>query len=210
MAETALLSLFIDGLILLFLAVTIVYAARLSIHLKRFRDNKAELEKVIIDLSTHIEKADKAIKGLNLTVKESSKELKSHTDNATAMADELQIIIESGDSMANRLEALAVKNRKILEGDTGDLEELRKLTQEHAKDPYDDRVENVVRHADKGRRTQDEPVKSVFDIRDMDVERGDQTDSGFTFDGDDDDILSEAERDLYAALQGRTKRKGKG
>ena len=54
----------------------------------------------------------------------------------------------------------------------------------------------------------DEPV-SIFNIRDMDIERGDDSSDGFK-PGDDDDILSDAERDLYNALKTKTKKTGKG
>jgi ABC-type transporter Mla subunit MlaD len=201
MTNDTLFTLLSDGLLLLFLAATVFYAARLSLYLKRFRDNKADLEAVIKDLSNQIEKADAAIKGLNVSVKESSDELRARMSNASEMSDELQLMIESGDSMANRLESLAVKNRKILEGDTSDLEELRGMTAD--KDPYDQRVQDIVRDTQTITSLNDaEKPKSVFNIRDMDVERGEDTDEGFTID-DNDDVLSDAERDLYNTLKER-------
>lgn len=200
MPSDVLIPLISDILILVFLAVTIVYAARLSLYLKRFRDNKSELENIIKTLSDHIERADQAIKGLNVSVKDTSDELRIRMNNAAEMSDELQLMIESGDSMANRLEALAVKNRKILEGDPSDLEELSKMAS--AGDSYDQRVQDIVRDARAGSATtkEEDKPKSVFSIRDMDVERGEDLSEGFSM---DDDVLSDAEKDLYETLKGR-------
>lgn len=197
-----------DAAILILLIATIVYAARLSLYLKNFRDNKAELQTIINTLSTQITKADEAIKGLDMTVQDSSEDLKFRTNKASSMMDELEMIVESGNSMANRLEALAVKNRKILEGDTSDLDDLRRMTSNMDKDgEYKTRLENVVRDTKAASRA--EPAASIFNIRDMDVERGDNNDDGFTL-SDDDDILSDAERDLYNALKTKNKKAGKG
>jgi ABC-type transporter Mla subunit MlaD len=208
MTEILSLSFLMDAAILILLIATIVYAARLSLYLKNFRDNKAELQTIINTLSTQITKADEAIKGLDMTVQDSSEDLKFRTNKASSMMDELEMIVESGNSMANRLEALAVKNRKILEGDTSDLDDLRRMTSNMDKDgEYKTRLENVVRDTKAASRA--EPAASIFNIRDMDVERGDNNDDGFTL-SDDDDILSDAERDLYNALKTKNKKAGKG
>ena len=212
MADNLTLSFVMDALMLGLLAVTIVYAARLSLYLKRFRDSKSDLQAVIMDLSKQIAKADEAIKGLDFAVQESAQDLKYRTDKAAAMLDELQMVVESGDSMASRLEALAVKNRKILEGDTGDLEELRRATASFDHDEYQTRLETVVRNVkaeEKSSKSEPESPVSIFNIRDMDIERGDDVVGGFTLDDSDDDVLSDAERDLYNALKiKKTKRGG--
>jgi len=210
MADIVSLSFFMDAAILILLVATIVYAARLSMYLKNFRDNKAELQSVINTLSTQITKADEAIKNLDMTAADTSDDLKFRMDKATSMMDELELIVESGNSMANRLESLAVKNRKILEGDTGDLDELRRVTSQMDKDnEYQTRLENVVRDSKGADKKKDEPV-SIFNIRDVDLERGDDEDvDGFTL-SDDNDVLSDAERDLYNALKTKNKKTGKG
>lgn len=212
MTDILSLSFFMDAALLVLLGATIVYAARLSLYLKNFKDNKAELQVVIKTLSDQISRADEAIKNLDMAVQDTSEDLKYRTDKAASMMDELELIVQSGDSMASRLEALAVKNRKILEGDASDLDELREMTSKiNRDDEYQTRLENVIRDA----KAQDKPVDhaeetvSIFNIRDMDLERGDEGDNGFTLQ-DDDDVLSEAERDLYNTLKSKNTKTGKG
>lgn len=209
MLQTLSLSLVLDSVILVLLFITIVYAAKLSLYLKRFRDSKSDLEAIITDLSRQITKADNAIKGLNATVRESEEDLQDRMNKARAMYDELEMIVQTGDSMATRLENLAVKNRKILEGGEGDLENLRKITSKTDSN-YEDRVKGLVRQAEEARQdglTEGPPV-SPFSIRDPDVERGDDVSSGFELSDDDGDVLSDAERDLYNALKGKKSRAG--
>lgn len=202
------ISLILDGVILILLVATIIYAARLSIYLKRFRDSKSDLEAIITDLSKQIHKADSAITTLNKTVDESGTDLQDRMDRANQMFDELEMVVQTGDTMATRLEALAVKNRKILEGDTSDLDELANITaQKTSGVNYDERLEGIAR---KVNEIADEPEESasIFSIRDPEIERGDDTSTGFELNNEDNDLLSEAERDLHNALSKKNSRAG--
>jgi uncharacterized protein YhaN len=197
------LSLALDVLIIVLLIATIIYAARLSLHLKKFRNARAEMDDVVKDLSRQINKADKAVNGLNTTVTNSSEELQLKMDNAKAMFDELDMVVQSGDALANRLEELAVRNRKILDGEEGDLADLAKSKKNRGGDDYDLRVNKIIKSAEET----EEPSGNPFSIRDYDVDRGDPSEnSGLTL--DDNDMLSDAERDLYNALQNKKQRKG--
>jgi ABC-type transporter Mla subunit MlaD len=205
--ESLSLPLILDGVILILLVATIIYAARLSLYLKKFRDSKSDLEMIITDLSKQISKADNAIATLNKTVDESGEDLQARMDRAAQMFDELELIVQSGDTMANRLEALAVKNRKILEGDTSDLEELSQMTSGKSRSDYDERLEDIARKVNENKE-EGETGASLFSIRDPDIERGDHSSTGFELNDDDQDVLSEAERDLYNALNKRKSRAG--
>jgi exonuclease VII small subunit len=198
------LSLMLDGLIVVLLIATIIYVARLSVYLKRFKDSRSELESIVKELSTHITKADKSISTLNETVEISSDDIQKQIDKAAAMADELDIIVQTGDALANRLEDLAVRNRRIMDGGDGDAEDLAKMTKKSISD-YDQRLEKIVKKVKgRGDDVDSEPVSSIFSIRDREIEDGNGDEShGFTL--DDDEVLSDAERDLYKALQTRKK-----
>ncbi len=196
MIETISLSLISDILIMVLLIATIVYAARLSNYLKNFKNSRADLQGIVTDLSNHITKAENAIKTLNDTVEISGEDLQARMKKANAMFDELDIVVQTGDNLANRLEELAVRNRKIVAGGDGDLLDLARATSDSN---YDERVKKVVKTINE----KDDLPSSVFSIRDREVESGNITDNdGFTL--DDNDMLSEAERDLYEAL--KTKR----
>lgn len=213
MPETVSFSLIMDVSILVLLGITIIYAARLSLYLKRFRDSKSDLETIVTDLSKQITKADHAIKTLNKTVDESGVDLQRRMDRANMIYDELEMIVQSGDNMASRLEALAVKNRKILEGGHSDLDDLAVMAAAR-EESYNDRLEGLVRQVG---RTDDKDAKagmgassSVFAIRDPDVERGDDDLlGGFELNDEDQEVLSEAERDLYNTLKAKKKRAGR-
>lgn len=206
MIESISLSLILDGIILVLLMATIIYAARLSLYLRRFRDSKSDLESLITDLSKHITKADDALRSLNNAVEVSGKDLQSRMDRANQMYDELEMVVQSGDTMASRLEALAVKNRKILEGGHSDLEELERATSSKKGNDYDERLEGITRKVKEMDTSSSEPAP-MFSIRDPEVERGETLDtSGFEL--QDDDVLSEAERDLYASLKKKKSKAG--
>ncbi len=191
------LPLILDGLIAVLLVATIIYVIRLTYYLKHFKKTRGELESIIKDLSGHITKADKAVKTLNETVDESSDDLQNRLNKANAMFDELDIVVQTGDALANRLEELAIRNRKIAEGKVDDLDNLPSV--EKSREDYNERLEEIVRKAEDSR------PNSVFSIRDPDMERGEtDEDGGFTL--EDDEVLSEAERDLYEKLN-KSKRK---
>ena len=194
------LSLILDGLIVVLLVATIIYVARLSMYLKRFKESRSELEGVVKELSSHITKADNAIKILNETVEASTDDMQSRMDTAKLMADELDMIVQTGDAMANRLEELAVRNRRIMDGGDGDVDDLAKVAKKTIAE-YDERLEKIVKKVES-KDDAYEPVPSIFSIRDREMEDGEDADfQGFTL--EDDEVLSDAERDLYNAMKSR-------
>lgn len=204
--ENISLSLTLDGTIVILLVATIIYVARLSVYLKRFKDSRADLEGIVKELSTHITKADKAINTLNDAVEISSDDMQSRIDKAKSMADELDMIVQTGDALANRLEELAIRNRRIMDGGDGDAEDLAKMTKKTIAE-YDERLEKIVKNVKRDDGFEDNPVSSMFSIRDRELEDGNvDNNQGFTL--DDDEVLSDAERDLYNALQTQKKTRG--
>ena len=109
------IGLLLDGLILVFLCVTIFYAARLSMFLKVFREGKTGMEVLIRDLSLTINKAETAIKAMKIHAQETEGELREAINQAKFLSDELGFMNETGDSLANRLEKLADRNRELVD-----------------------------------------------------------------------------------------------
>ena len=180
------LPLIIDGLVLVLLAATVLIGARLSLQLKAFRKSRQDLENLITSLSTHIDKANNAIGGLQEGARRSGANLQEKINEAQALRDELQIIAQSGDSLAARLERLS--DGKGRPPGTGSSKKNQT-------------------------KQQDRPVKpsgNPFAIRDNDLTKGDQSDFRMKEDGtfsheeDDDNDLGEfqsrAEKELYEAL----------
>ncbi|MCB1539230.1 MAG: hypothetical protein KDJ49_09750, partial [Alphaproteobacteria bacterium] len=111
--EGAPLSLILDVVVLVLLGLTIGYAARLSLQLRRLRDSKSDLDRVVRDLMRNLDRAERAIAGFRQTAMESGSELQNHIDRAMAISDELQLITESGDRLAARLDGLVDRARPM-------------------------------------------------------------------------------------------------
>jgi ABC-type transporter Mla subunit MlaD len=188
MIDTISLSLLSDAVIAVLLLATIAYTIRLTTYLANFKKSRKELETIVKELSTHIDKADKAVQTLHDTVDDCSADLERRMNQATNMFDELDIIVQTGDSLANRLETIATRSRRIVEGGHSDVDDLAEKT-------------SALSQSDK-------EAAGIFAIRDPEIEKGGIASSaGFTI--DDDEVLSEAERDLYAAMQKTKDRKEK-
>jgi chromosome segregation ATPase len=108
------LEITIDGIMVLLLGATVFFAARLSTHLKAFRDSRSELEQLLGELGDNIKKAEHSIEGLRLSAREAGRDLQGLINDASALSDELQIMTEAGDNMATRLEKLAEKNSRLV------------------------------------------------------------------------------------------------
>lgn len=109
------LSLVLDMIMILLLGITIYYAMQLSRHLNVFRSGRADMERVLRDLGNQTIKAQEAISVLERAANDATDELRQHIHRAKALSDELQLINAAGDSLAERLESLASRNRTIAE-----------------------------------------------------------------------------------------------
>lgn len=108
------INVILDGMILIMLIITVIYAIKLSSLLNSFKDNRAFIETLIAELSLSVEKAEQAIQGLRNSARESGRDLQTLINEASALSDELQIMTEAGDNMALRLEKVAKKNANIV------------------------------------------------------------------------------------------------
>jgi Domain of unknown function (DUF6468) len=176
--------LFLDLVIIVLLGATIFYAMRLTRYLEQFRSNRADMERLIRDLSMQITRAQEGIGTLDNLAKESSDELRTLLNKGRSLSDELQLITEAGDSLATRLEQLSVRAR------AGTMA---------SEESYESQYESPAREAPVfAAPSRSAPSSaSLFAIRDPDFEHDD--------DGTDDDLGSQAEKDLARALRKRNK-----
>lgn len=105
----------LDGLILVFLAVTIFYAARLSLFFKSFRDGKQGIQLLIRDLSVTIDKAEESIQAMKVEAEKNELGLRGLVEEAKFLSDELRFMNEAGNSLGDRLEKLADRNRELID-----------------------------------------------------------------------------------------------
>lgn len=179
-----LLSFVLDILVLIGLGVTVFYALKLSKSLNGFRQHRQEMNKLIEELSKNIDEALRAIDGLKLAGERSGRDLQKIINESRAMADELQLVNESSNSLANRLESLAEKNRMIAQG----FEE----PGEYASAPESAR--NI---------TNEKPAFAIYD-RDFGAS-AEEKDEDFA-----GNLQSQAEKELFQALQKNKKSSSRG
>lgn len=197
------LSLILDVVILVLLGLTIVYAARLSLQLRRLRDSKSDLDRVVRDLVKNLDRADRAIAGLRETAQDSGQDLQNAIDKATALSDELQLMTDSGDRLAGRLERLVDGAKPMISG----ISDAPKQQTRNTASSQD-----YAQHLRKLDAAEEKASKLSFNIRDPEVERGidplDGNKMAFEDDGSGQGLYSEAERDLFRAMKGKGKAKG--
>ena len=188
-----LINLILDGAILVLLLGTMFFAARLSIYLKTFRDSRADLEKLLRDLSEQVDHAERAIDNLKDHARNTGRDLQGAVDDATHVRDELQIMNEYGDKVAARLERVLEKRDY---SDTLDDVEL----------PARDKSRNSEKATSRESDDESNDFQNMFKIRDIDVDRGETGSEGlFEEDlSDAEEFSSEAERELYNALKKKT------
>ena len=180
-------SLIVDIGMLALLAATVYLAFRLNINLKHFRESRSEMEGLVNRLTGNIDKAERAIQGMQNAARNAGKELDEIISDAKALADELKFMNETGNNLADRLEKLADRNRAL----TDKIEAAGGVAQiSSPSKPQPIRLDEGVRG---------------FAIHDREFEEGfaDDEDDGFEDLSDDDfgGLQSQAERELFEALQ---------
>jgi hypothetical protein len=101
------LTLVLDVAVLIGLGVTIFYCFRLSKSMNNFRQHRQDMNRLIENLSKNIDEALRAIDGLKIAGDRSGRDLQKIINESRAMADELQMINETSNNLANRLEKVA-------------------------------------------------------------------------------------------------------
>ncbi|MEQ8966898.1 MAG: DUF6468 domain-containing protein, partial [Azospirillaceae bacterium] len=103
--------LILDGLVVVLLVATIIYAAILNRRLSSLRDNRAELERAARTFSEAAGRADAGLKALKTTAEATGGNLQKDIDRARALKDELGFLVESAEALAQRLELAASVGR---------------------------------------------------------------------------------------------------
>lgn len=175
------LPLIVDVLILICLGVTIFYAIRLSTALNNFKAHRKEFERLMEDLSQNIAQAQNAMMALKTASKKTGSDLQDKISDAVALCDELQLMTEMGNRLANRLgEKSTTSSSSQSDGkvETGSSE--NELPSFFIKDPeFDEGQTNIEKFSPR-------------DHVDTDI--------------NEDSLQSEAEKDLLKALQRNKKR----
>jgi signal transduction histidine kinase len=199
------LSFAFDILITCLLAATIFFAVKLSRHLDSFRSNRSNMESLIRELSNQITRAQEGISVLDELSSNRGDELRRSITKAQGLSDELQLMTESANSLAERLENMAVRNRAII--DEMDDKALGLVYPAAKQTNFSQPVAPLTavktpKYEETLTKAKAEKVaEAFFAIRDPDFEaEEDETNNSAS----DDRFLSQAERDLAEALKRRT------
>jgi hypothetical protein len=98
------------GIILDLVVIGLLLAAipsfyMLSRRLKAMKDGQDGLKSLVEGLNFATEQARRSVSDLKLAAAQAGQELESQINSARRMADELALIIDAGDNLANRLES---------------------------------------------------------------------------------------------------------
>lgn len=175
---TGLLGIGLNLLIIGLLACTIYYAWKLSKALNNFKNHRQEMNALIAELNRSIKTAEKAMEHLRDTGIQTSSQLQEKISDAHKMNEELQLMNDLSDNLAQRLER-------------------QRGAQEAKKQVKPSRKKNTAQNEDD--------LPSFF-IQDREFEDGDKTANMNEMDEGDDievpgNLQSEAEKELYKALQ---------
>ena len=179
------IAFYMDAAILALLAATVFLAFRLSLSLRTFKESRFEMEGLVNRLSSNIDKAEQAIGGMQNSTRKAGAELDEVISDAKRIRDELKLMNESGNSLASRLENIAVRNREMVEQIENAPPAPIRYNKELAPIPKDDLEEELNRG---------------FVLHDRDFLDEDNYDDDME-EPHEGGLQSQAERELYEALQ---------
>jgi hypothetical protein len=96
-------SLLLDVVMIAMMAGTMVYAFVLNRNLTKLRESKNEFEVLVQKLTQSITKAEMGLRDMKLSAQEVGGNLETQISHARGLSQELQFMIESADSLADRL-----------------------------------------------------------------------------------------------------------
>lgn len=104
--------LLLDGIVIVLLLATIVTASVLSSRLKILKDSRKDFQEMIVKFDQATARADAGVKSLLANASKAGEDLQSRLDRARALRDELSMMIQSADSLAQRLESASGGQRR--------------------------------------------------------------------------------------------------
>jgi hypothetical protein len=99
------MTVLLDLVVAALLIATLYYCFRLDKRLRAFRSGHDGLREVVQHLDAATENARASIESLRMAAGEAGEQLEKRVRGAQALVDELKVIVESGNNLANRLEA---------------------------------------------------------------------------------------------------------
>lgn len=195
-----LLPLFMDGLVLILLGITVFFAAKLSLQLKAFRESRDGLKSLIGDLSGQINQAEMAITGLRESARESGRDLQELISEASALKDEMEMIYDSSNRLAERLENVPARRASPQAAPQ------RPASQRPSYADDMDEEDDEIGFETPAPQKQESPKASPFMIRDPEFDRDEIAEDELAEEDEElKQFQSRAEKELFEALRGKKK-----
>lgn len=105
------ISLVLDLVMVGLLVATIAYAIILNRQIIRLRESRGEMAELIKGLNEAMTKAEQGVRGMKRNAAETGEGLQRAIDKAAALRDELQFMIEAGNTLADRLSGFSDNDR---------------------------------------------------------------------------------------------------
>lgn len=96
--------LILEGLVAILLVATVYYCVLLNRRLSNLRDGQEEFTTLVIELNEATRRAQNSVEDLKSSTIETGRELGERVTSAQVLVDELAMITEAGNNLANRLE----------------------------------------------------------------------------------------------------------
>lgn len=106
-------SLAADVIVLLAIGAAIFYAARLSRQIRAMQADRKAFDLLIQALNLACAKAEGAVRNMKEAAEDADDSLQKQINKARALTDELEIMLQAGDSLAARLQKTAEKARTL-------------------------------------------------------------------------------------------------
>ena len=97
------LDMLLEVIVCVFLAATIGYCATIDRRLRSMRDGQDGMRDLVVELSNATQQATNAIAHLRLASDATGKTLFEQVKRGQALADELSVMVQAGNDIANRL-----------------------------------------------------------------------------------------------------------
>ncbi len=194
--SSTILSFGLDIIILIALGITIFYAVRLSQNLNKFRLHREEFNEFMAELSKNIETADNAVQNLKQASLATGDQLRRKVRDGQHLYDELKIMVESAENIANRLEDSVPSF-----SEDGRKREKKSLKNEETEEENDWFIEDIPEAPNNNKKPQgnrkikEEQLPSFF-IQDREFDKGEEPQKT-----PEKELQSQAEKELYEALQ---------
>lgn len=106
------IGLLLEGLVAVLLAMTVVYCFILDRRLRQLRSGQDGMKEVISGLNSATERAQGSVAQLKIAGDAAGGELREAVTKARALSDELSVMIEAGNNIADRLAGGATKPKQ--------------------------------------------------------------------------------------------------